>query len=307
MKTFSSSLSASNYCKKGSVLTLGNYDGVHLGHQAIIHLLLSEAKRRKLPSILYTFEPHPVSVLAPSITPPLINTLEQKIELLKNQKLIAAIFEKFTLRFSMQTPKDFFQKIIVERLRAKFVIVGYDFTFGKQRLGNIETLELLCGQHGIDVKIMTPQMIGKTLVSSSLVRKQVLKGSMTEAHKLLGRPLYIDGIVVKGKQRGGLMGIHTANLKTNNPLIPPDGVYATQVRVGKKLLKSATNIGLNPTFGNTERTIETHIFHFNQKINGKKVRLFFVDRIRDEIRFDSPRKLAEQIQKDIIVAKRMLK
>jgi len=307
VKTYNSSLSISNYCKKGSVITLGNYDGVHLGHQVIIRTLLVQAKKRKLPAFLYTFEPHPVSLLAPSIAPPLINTLEQKIELLKNQGLTAAVFEKFNLRFSQQTPEEFFQKIIVERLRAKFIIVGYDFTFGKQRAGNIETLEFLCQNAGIDISITKPQMLGQTLVSSSLVRKYVLKGSITDANKLLGRPFYIDGTVVKGKQRGGLMGIHTANLKTDNLLIPSDGVYATKGLVGKKIFKSATNIGLNPTFGNTERTIETHIFHFNKKINGKKVRLFFVDRIRDEIKFDSPRELAEQIQKDIAKAKRILK
>ncbi|MBI2340085.1 MAG: hypothetical protein HYU99_06970 [Deltaproteobacteria bacterium] len=201
MKVFNSSRAAKAFCKKGSAVAIGNYDGVHLGHRLILKMLLKEAKKRGLPSVVYTFDPHPVRVLAPAVAPPLINTRRQKIGLLEDCGIDAVIFEKFSSSFAHHTAEDFFRNFFVGHLHPLFVIVGYDFTFGAKRQGNIETLELLCFQNRIDVKIVEPFMLKETLVSSSLVRRYVQDGRMKEAARLLGRPFFMDGKVVKGKKR----------------------------------------------------------------------------------------------------------
>ncbi len=305
MRIFHSSRRAKEFCKKGVCLTLGNYDGVHLGHRSILGNLVKEAQRRKWPAVVYTFNPHPVKILAPHLAPPLINTEKQKIELFASCGVDAVIFEKFNHRFSSLSPQIFFQKIIRERLHATFVIVGYDFTFGKKREGNIETLEYLCFKNGIELTIMKPQMAGNTLVSSTVVRKYLMEGDVVHAARLLGRFFFLDGKVVHGNKRGQKLLIPTANLKTENELIPANGVYATQTRIGKIVYGSVTNIGTNPTFGNRFRSIETHLLDVDLKIYGKKMRLYFLKKLRDEKKFISPQALALQIKKDIALAKRI--
>lgn len=305
MKIFSSSLAARKFCKKGVCLTLGNYDGVHLGHRSILNTLIKEAKQQHLAAVLYTFDPHPVKILAPHLAPPLINTQIQKMELLASCGINAVIVEKFNRRFSNLSPEIFFQKIIRERLNGHYIIVGTDFTFGKKREGNSETLEHLCFKNDIDITIMKPQMAGDTLVSSTVVRKYLLEGDVTHSSRLLGRFFFLDGKVVHGKKRGNKLGIPTANLKTENELIPADGVYATQTEIGKKIYGSVTNIGTNPTFGNRLRSIETHLLGVDRKIYGRNLRLYFLKRLRDEKKFKDPQTLARQIKKDVQQAKRI--
>lgn len=284
---------------------MGNYDGVHVGHRSILHTLVKESKKRKLASVVYTFDPHPVKILAPHLAPPLINTQIQKIELLASCGIDAVIVEKFDRRFSSLSPEIFFQKIIRERLNGRYIIVGTDFTFGKKREGNSETLEHLCFKNNIDIMIMKPQMAGDTLVSSTVVRKYLLEGDVTHASRLLGRLFFLNGQVVHGKKRGHQLGIPTANLKTANELMPAEGVYATKARIGKKIYGSVTNIGTNPTFGNRQKSIETHLLGVDRKIYGRNVRLHFVKRLRDEKKFKDPQTLVLQIKKDIEQAKRI--
>lgn len=288
-------------------VTLGNFDGLHLGHRVLIKTLLNGCKKRDLTPVLYTFEPHPVKVLAPHSAPKLINTQKQKTELIKELKIKKIVYEKFNRTFARMSAENFFEKIILKKLKAKFIVVGYDFTFGKKREGNIETLERLCFKNGLDISVVTPQMKKNTLSSSSLIRKQIAGGNVREATDLLARNFFIDGQIISGHHRGAALGFHTANLKTDNELIPADGVYATRIQIGKKTYSSATNIGLNPTFDNDTRSIETHIFNFNKNIVGKKVRLYFVDKIRDEKKFKSMEELKTQIAKDIIKTKKILK
>lgn len=282
---------------------MGNYDGIHLGHRHILNNLKKQAKKKGLPSVLYTFEPHPVKVLSPENAPALINTLEQKIELLKKTGIDAVVIEKFARDFSHLTPESFFEKYVVGNLHAKFIAVGYDFTFGSKRHGNRETLEKLCPEAGIDLEIVEPYFYRNTLVSSSLIRKRILEGKVKEAIPLLTRPFFLDGTIVRGKMRGGRLGIPTANLKTTGELIPADGVYVTETLLAGKKIRGVTNIGTNPTFGHGARTIETNLFKFKKNIYGKKVRLTFLKRLRGEIRFFSIKALVSQIRKDIARAK----
>lgn len=303
MKVFYSSTQAKEFCQKGTAITMGNYDGLHLGHRSILALLKKEAKKRGVPAMVYTFHPHPVHLLAPSIAPPLINTLDQKIELMKTTGMDALVIEKFDSRFSEQSPEAFFKKHLVKNLNARFIIVGYDFTFGAKRKGNMETLEILGFQNQIDVKIVEPYFKGQTLVSSSLIRKYLLEGKVEKTKDLLTRSYFIDGVVVKGTRRGKILGFPTANLKTINELIPKNGVYATLTLFGGKNYPSVTNIGIKPTFGKNQFGIETHLLNFNKPLYGEKIRLYFIKRLRDEKKFSTGTQLSTQIKKDITRAK----
>lgn len=304
---FHSTSEAKKFLKQGSCVAIGNYDGFHFGHQAIAKSLVQKAQGKKLKSVLLTFEPHPVKLLAPEVAPPLINTLAQKLELISDFGLDAIVVQKFDQKFSKIKPEDFFKKYLIGDLNARFVTVGHDFTFGEKRSGTIETLELLAQKNHIEAKIVDAKMLANTLVSSSLIRKLIKDGKVKLASKMLTRPFFIDGTVVHGHNRGTALGLHTANMTTTNELIPSDGVYASFVRLNGKTFASVTNIGFNPTFDNQARSIESHIFNFNQNIYDKNIRLFFIEKIREEIKFATPTALVQQIEKDIATAKKILK
>lgn len=306
MKIFLSISSTSSFLRQGSAVAIGNYDGVHYGHRAILKQLKAHARSHKLKSVLLTFDPHPAKFLAPKAGIHLINTLDQKLELLTRTGIDAVVILPFTKRFAQTKPKAFFCNVLLKSLNAKFIIVGHDFTFGAGRRGTVETLEELGHQNQIDVHLVPAQTHHGVLVSSSVIRNLIREGDISQANKLLTRSFFIDGTVVHGHHRGTALGIHTANIKTNNELLPPDGVYATWATVGKKQYASATNIGKNPTFDNEERSIECHILDFDKDLYGKTIRVTFEQRIRDEIRFASPQALVEQIGKDIWVARKIL-
>lgn len=307
IQVFSSTAEAHDFLSSGAAITIGNFDGVHFGHCQIISSLVANAKSRKLKSVVLTFEPHPVKVLSPTVAPKLISTKNQKIELLVELGVDAVVFQKFDADLAKLRAEDFFNIHLVKNLNAQFIMVGYDFTFGEKRSGTIETLEMLAGKSGVDVEIISAKMSDSTLVSSTLIRKLVNEGNVEMAATLLTRSFFIDGRVMHGHKRGTALGIHTANLATENELLPGDGVYATLVVFAGKTYDSVTNVGFNPTFNNTERSIEAHIFDFDADIYGKDMRLIFVKKLRDEIKFVSPEALVMQIQKDIAEAKRVLK
>lgn len=307
IQVFSSTAEARDFLSGGAVVTIGNFDGVHFGHRQIISSLIANAKSRKLKSVVLTFDPHPVKVLSPTVAPKLISTKNQKIELFAELGVDAVVFQKFDADFAKLKPEDFFDIHLVQNLKARFIMVGYDFTFGEKRSGTIETLEALAGKANVDVEIISAKMSDSTLVSSTLIRKLVSEGNVEMAATLLTCPFFIDGKVVHGHKRGTALGIHTANLATENELLPSDGVYATLVEFAGERYDSVANVGFNPTFNNTERSIEAHIFDFDADIYGKDMRLVFVKKLRDEIKFVSPEALVMQIQKDIAEAKRVLK
>ncbi|MBI1910293.1 MAG: bifunctional riboflavin kinase/FAD synthetase [Deltaproteobacteria bacterium] len=292
---------------RGGVITLGVFDGVHRGHQKIFNTARQGARKSHSPSIVYTFYPHPVQVLAPELPLPLINTLEQRIELIDRCGLDAVIVEPFTKRFSRQSAKTFFEKILKNRLAPKRLIVGYDFTFGAKRQGTVETLEQLGKTSGIEVVVIPAIFETSQLLSSTEIRHAIQRGEVSRAANLLGHRFFIDGLVVKGRGIGKRLGIHTANLKTENELIPQIGVYSSFTTVGRKQLRSVTNIGPNATFGGSSISIETHILNFNRSLYGKKIRVEFIERIRDEMTFPGPEMLKKQILSDIQTAKNHFK
>ncbi len=306
MKTFSDTSAATALMKIGSVVVIGNFDGVHFGHQQILKAAKAFAAKHKLKLCVLSFEPHPVKILAPQIAPVSLQTPKQKLECLKDCDVDIVVLQKFDMPFSQISPVVFFNNHLLKNLNAKAIFVGYDFTFGKKRSGTTETLEQLAKEHHVTVHVTSAQMQGNVLVSSTLIRKLLVSGDLKDATRYLTRPYCIDGSVAHGFKRGTALGIHTANLNSENELALSDGVYATRVEFKNKNYNSVTNIGLNPTFENTTRSIETHIFDFDQEIYDQKLRLHFVQKLREEIKFANVQALLKQIEKDIVQAKKIL-
>lgn len=284
---------------KNPVIALGVFDGVHRGHRNIFQKALRRAKEIGGTAVVYTFDPHPVKILAPDACPPMITTLAQRIELIAGQGIRHIVVEKFTKTFSHQTPEKFFLATIVKRLEARELFVGYNFTFGVHRSGNIDHLKSFGRKTGIRVNVVEPYLRGETLVSSTQVRQVLARGNLPKAEELLARPYFMEGRVVHGHGRGKKLGIHTANLEPDNDLILPTGVYITVTWVSGKKCRSVTNIGANPTFGPAPVTIESHLLGFSRSLLGRTVRIEFFEKIREEIAFSSPSALADQIRKDI--------
>ena len=287
-------------------LALGNFDGVHLGHQAILKNLIDTCKKNGWKSAVYTFDPHPTKILAPKTAPLLIQTLEQKLEALEIMGVEAVILEKFDHPFSKRSPRQFFDGILVKRLRAKGLWTGYDFTFGFKRGGSVELLKSLCQEKGVPLHITRAQFAKETLVSSTQIRQLISRGKVRLVRDLLGQPFSLIGTVVKGMGLGGQMGIHTANLEVENELLPKTGIYATRTHVrGGKSWASATSVGFNPTFPGKGFSVETHLIGFKGHLVGKKIEVAFLEWMREELTFPNAETLAIQIQKDILEAKKI--
>lgn len=306
-QVFHSSTKAKSFCKNGTSLCIGNFDGIHRGHQKLIQLINQNSPSNQFKKLVYSFEPHPVRLLSPQVAPLLINTLDQKIELLQNQNIDGIILEKFDKDFAKLSPVEFFEKVLIEKLQVKSITVGYDFSFGSKRSGTIKTLEKLCQKYDVECHIMPAYLWKNTLVSSTIIRQYLQNGQVKIAKQLLNRPYFIEGKVKAGFKRGTTLGFSTANLDSINEITPKDGVYASLVNYKNKTYKSITNIGRNPTFGENPLSIETHIFDFDQDLYNQKIRLNFIDFIRDEKKFSNQTELVEQIKKDIGKAQNIIK
>jgi len=304
MKLFHSSVEASRKIKR-PVVALGNFDGVHLAHQKMLGLTQQMARKLKGTSCVYTFNPHPVKILSPDSAPHLITTLHQKLKLLAKLKMGAIILEPFNLQFAKLSPEEFIEKILIGRLGVAGIVVGYDFTFGAKRSGNPALLQKICAEKGIPCEVMEVFLLGQTLVSSTQVRQLIREGNVEKASFLLGRKFEIRGEVIHGEGLGKKLGFPTANLQVENELLPAHGVYATRLKLGLRWYEGVTNIGSRPTFGGNKLAIESHLFKFKKSIYGKKVRLQFIKKIRDEKFFSNGEALKEQIQKDIEVAQKI--
>lgn len=290
---------------KKIVVTLGVFDGVHRGHQSIFQKVIRRAERLSGIGLAYTFDPHPAQVLAPESAPPMIMTLRQRIEAIRQSGIDRVVVQRFTRHFSKISPRQFFDQVLCRRLRASEIFVGYNFTFGHHRTGTTELLERLGKAHGIPVTIVDSFLWKETLVSSTQIRSLLSHGQVARARELLGHSYRMEGTVIRGRGVGGrLLATHTANLKSENERILPCGVYSTFTHVGRRRFPSVTNIGPNPTFGLREISIETHLLHFRRKILGQKIQIEFLEKIREEIAFQSTQDLAEQIQHDIQIAQR---
>lgn len=292
---------------KGAIATIGNFDGVHLGHQQIFRKIVQEARQNRSKSVVITFDPHPKSVLHPEKRPfYLLTTLEEKLKLIESLEVDGVMLIPFSLEFSKTTARDFVCRILWEQLRIKKLFIGHDYTFGKGKEGNEEFLARYGKELGFQVDVTNAVKVGEIIISSTKIRNLIFDGDVKTAGTLLGRPYNLKGRVTGGYRRGAQLGFPTANLEPEKILIPPEGVYAVVVELKGTRYQGVLNIGSNPTFGNERQTVELHILDFQDDIYGEGLELFFIDRIRAEVRFDGPESLANQIRKDVAQARIIL-
>ncbi len=279
------------------VVTIGNFDGVHLGHQQLLTKTISEAKRRGVLSCVYTFEPPPRTLLAPHLQTPRIHTWQEKVDFLMDFGIDCIVVEEFSLTFAGYSPNWFATEILEKRLSAQAAVVGYDFRYGKARGGTVDTLRKRLP--AVEVFQIGALKQETEIVSSSRIRNLVQQGAVCEASKLLTRPHQIRGIVVSGKREGRKIGFPTANVSTSASLIPQNGVYAVRIQVNRGEWRNAmVNLGNQPTFGGRKFQIEAHIFDFDADIYGDELTISFIKRIRSERRFESIDDLRKQLLED---------
>lgn len=293
-----------------AVITIGNFDGVHIGHQALFHEVIEKADKIGGTSIVMTFEPHPVRVLKQNGQLPLITLYEQKVELIESSGVDVLICVPFTKEFAAISAKEFVEDLLLKSIGMKAIVVGKDYTFGRNREGNIDLLQIYAKDLGFEVILADWIQASKGFsgrISSTRTRELVMAGKVDEAHKLLGRPYQIRGIVTSGRNRGGrLLGFPTANIILHDELCPKNGVYAVTVECMDKKYPGVANIGYSPTFDDHIFSVEVHILDFNDNIYGKKIRVNFVQRIREEIKFSNISELSDEIRKDIVKARKIL-
>ncbi len=292
---------------KTAYVTTGTFDGVHIGHIKILKQLSETAHADGALSVLVTFDPHPRKVLFPDQSGlQLINTLEEKLELLASCGIDAVIVQQFTLDFSRTTALSYVRNLLVAKVKMKKLVIGYDHQFGKNREGSIEQLSEYSPLYGFQVDEIPVQEIDQVKVSSTKVRYALNDGIIGEANTYLGYKFFMTGKVVRGEGRGKQLSIPTANISVNDvdKITPKTGVYAVEVQVDGESFLGVVNIGSNPTFGEYNKpTIEVHILNFDKDIYGEKIRVYFKNRIRDEKKFDSSEQLVAQIKQDIEIAK----
>jgi riboflavin kinase/FMN adenylyltransferase len=293
---------------RSGAITIGNFDGVHRGHQA----LLAEVRKQSAvvggPAVVLTFDPHPLLLLHPERFQPLLTTVSDRAELLRGHGADRVAILRTTPSLLQLSADDFFLRVIREGFRGKAVVEGSNFGFGRNREGSVQTLAKLCGQAGISfVECPSLQLKGQT-VSSSRVRGALVRGAVGEAADLLGRPFRLRGTVGVGQKRGQTLGFPTANLEKVTTLIPRDGVYATRVRIPPwpNPLPGAANIGPNPTFGEQVRKVEVHIIGFRGDLYGQELAVEFVERLRDTRAFPGVTELVEQLRRDVEEAQRIV-
>jgi riboflavin kinase/FMN adenylyltransferase len=288
------------------VLTLGNFDGVHCGHQEILRRLIARARAVRGQAVVLTFHPHPTTVLAPSRAPRLITDWRTRIERIAATGVDGIIVQRFTRAFSEVSAEDFVRRLLVGGLGIRAVVVGHRVSFGHGRHGGADTLRQLGAQCGFDVEVVGPVEVGGIAVSSSAVRRAIAAGELDRARVLLGATPCVAGRVVHGRHRGKGLGFPTANLRLAGLVLPPDGVHAVRVRLRDRKLVGVANLGFNPTFQEHEHGLEVHLFDFDEDIYGQRLEVEFVRRLRDEINFASLQALTEQIARDAAAARQVL-
>lgn len=286
-------------------LTIGNFDGVHLGHQKLLNKIKAECLQKKIAFVVVTFVPHPQKILQPDKERFLINTYEQRRKFLSQMGVDYLIELKFDRDFSTMGPEDFLKKYLFTYPKLKNIYLGYDFAFGANKQGGFDLVSEICKSRGMNVEIQPKFEVNSQVVSSSFVRQLIAQGNLTEADALLGRPFELEGVVVKGEGRGKKIGFPTANIQVSSDIIVPQrGVYVTKTLYKGMVYKSVTNIGYNPTFKDTHQThIETNIFDFDNDIYGENLEIQFLQKIREEKKFATVNDLIEQIKSDVKFAR----
>lgn len=289
-----------------AAVTFGVFDGIHIGHQAVISTLLERAAQHQLMSALVGFYPHPLAFLAPERCPPLITPLPKRIEILQQLGIDKIVMLSFDAQIAAMSPKTFVEQVLLEKCRARHVVVGYACQFGKNRAGNAQRLTELSAGYPFDVTIVPPTEIKGAPVHSTRIREALARGDLHCSSQLLGRPYTLMGHVVHGDGRGKQIGFPTANIDTQNQICPPNGVYAIRAKLEQRSLEGVLNIGVRPTFNGTTVQVETHFFDFDETIYGKPIEIFLVEKIRSEQKFPNPEMLIQQIQRDITDAAKIL-
>lgn len=287
---------------RGSILSIGNFDGVHLGHQAVLEHVVRRAEARSVPSCVMTFDPHPVKLLRPAQAPQLVTTLEQRLELIAGTGIQHALLVPFTHRLARMEAADFVRQVLVDRLQVREVYIGNNFRFGADRRGDVDLLVAMGRELGFDAGAAPVLSRGGDVVSSTRVRRAIGDGRMEEVAETLGRIHFVDGAVLEGKRLGRRLGFPTLNLSVDNELIPANGVYVTAVYIPsfRRTFASVTNIGVRPTiYEGSVVTVESHLLDFTADVYGEAVRLFLLRRLREERQFDSTVQLMAQIRRDV--------
>lgn len=290
------------------VATIGSFDGLHLGHQAVLNQLITKSKELGLPSLVITFEPLPKEYFLKDKAPARLLTLRDKLELLKQYKIDRVLCLRFNKNLANFSAEEFVEKILVEKLAVKYLIAGDDFKFGKNRAGDFALLQRLGSIHHFTVTDTESVKLDNTRIGSSFVRTELAQGNFPLAQKLLGRAFSISGRVVHGDKRGRELGYPTANLPLRRRIIPILGIFAVRIHgLQQRPLLGAASIGNRPMFDGTRYWLEVYIFDFNQTIYGRRIQVEFIAKIRDEQRFDSIEELKQQMAQDVISAKKILK
>lgn len=289
-----------------SVVTIGNFDGVHRGHQKILQSVVKRARRTGAIAAVLTFFPHPARVLKPKQTPCLLATLDQRLAAFDAAGIDAALVVRFDANLVETSAEDFARRFLVDTMRAEAVFVGANFRFGHRQTGDVKLLEEIGKQSGFEVEIVAPVIEDGAVISSSAIRQALGEGRVQDAQKMLGRPYALEGEIRTGTGQGRKLIVPTLNLATEQELLPKTGVYATEVVLGGKLYGAATNVGMRPTFDGTRIAIESHLFDFDENLTSGKMEVRFLARLRDEQKFSSFEGLLEQVLKDIVVARQYI-
>jgi riboflavin kinase/FMN adenylyltransferase len=297
---------SSAFSPKGATsVTIGNFDGVHIGHQELLRRTVAKARAAEIESVALTFSPHPIRFFFPKARFYEITSLEEKAELIAASGIDTLVVESFTGVVGRMWPAEFSREIISRRLRARHVIVGYDFTFGRNRTGTPAALREIGRDLGFEVEVVPPLVRGGLIVSSTRIRDLLLAGRVREAEELLRRPYRVSGPVVTGAGRGKKLGFPTANIQFVQDLIPLPGVYVVDAEVAGVRRRAVASVGFNPTFGENSLGVEVHLIDFDGDLYGREISVHFRDRIRDERKFKSVEELVRQIEKDVDFAREM--
>lgn len=287
----------------GVSLTVGNFDGVHLGHRELLRRTVARGREAETIAVALTFIPHPVRFFSPGARFYEITGEEEKIDLIAQTGIDVLVIDAFDGAIGGMWPEEFARQILARRLRARWVTVGYDFTFGRNRTGSPALLAEVGQELGFEVDVVPPLLRGGLIVSSTRIRGLLLAGRVREAEELLCRPYRMSGPVVTGAGRGKDMGFPTANVRFSQELVPLPGVYVVEAEVGGALHRSVASVGFNPTFGENSLGLEVHVMDFHRDIYGEKIAVYFRDRIRDERKYKSVQELVRQIEKDVQYAR----
>ena len=284
---------------RGAYVSIGNFDGVHRGHRTMIARLIERARQDDVPAVVMTFSPHPIEILRPDAAPPPLTTLERKVQLLAECGVDCVIAYPTDWALLRLTPDEFFQSILLTKLQARGMVEGENFFYGHDRAGNIHTLQAACQVAGMTLDIITPVSVCSRVVSSSVIRRLIAEGEVTEAAELLGSHYRLRGLVTAGAARGRTLGFPTANLINVATEFPKDGVYAGRVQWKDQPYRAAINIGANPTFAEHQQKFEVHLLDFQGDLYGETLDVEFITRLRETRAFDGVGELVAQLQKDM--------